>query len=113
MRILFWLAETRALVSLHFLLEVAMQIQSMVYSKNTAMNTYKGLQIRHFFLHLLYLSTPRPAGRAKKTARIVVRVHSQVVVRLYFPLRINIVMKLGRPSIPHPPEKQEVLPKNK
>jgi hypothetical protein len=91
MHILFWLAEERALLSFQFLVK-ARQVQSIVYSKKKAMNTHK--KLRRFFLHLLYLSTPRPAGSAEKTARIVVGVHSQVVAQLHRPLPINIVMKL-------------------
>jgi len=87
-RILFWLAEELALVSFHFLAE-ARQVQSMVYSKKTGMNTYK--KLRRFFLHFLHLSTPRPAGSAEKTAGVVFWVHSQVVGRLHCPLRIDIV----------------------
>ena len=57
----------------------------MVYPTKTAMNTYKGP--RRFFLRLLYLSTPRPAGSA---GRVVVRIHSQIFLGLHRPLRINI-----------------------
>ena len=91
MRILFLLAQERALVSFQFLAK-AREVQSTVYSTKTAMNTYK--KLRRLFLYLLYLSTPRPAGSAKKTARLVVGVHSQVVAQLHCPLRINTVMKL-------------------
>jgi hypothetical protein len=57
----------------------------MVYPTKTAMNTYKGP--RRFSLHLLYLSTPRPEG---SKGGVVVGIHSQVVLGLHRPLRINI-----------------------
>ena len=73
MHILFWLAQALALVSSQFL-EKAKHVQSMVYSKEMEMNTYKGL--RRFFLHLLYFFTPRPAGSAEERAGVVIVVHS-------------------------------------
>ena len=89
-----WLVQARALVPFQFLevAQVARQIQSMVYSKKTVMNTYKGLS---YFLRLLHLSTSRPAGG--KTARVVVGVHNKSSCRytesespLHCPLRITI-----------------------
>ena len=102
MHILSWLAEDRPLVSFH-LLAKARQVQSVVYPMKTTMCTYK--RVYHFFLYffyllyllcllyflcLLYLSTPRPPGTTGKTARVVVRIHNQVVVGgLHRPLPNN------------------------
>jgi len=102
MRILFWSAQERVLLSFHFLAK-ARQVQSIVYSKETGMNTYK--KFRRFFLHLLHLSTPRPA---EKTAGVVVGVHSQVVGRLHCPLRIDIVTMI---TINHPRKQGDVQPR--
>ena len=75
----------------------------MVYSKQTAVNTYK--ERRNFLLHLLHLSTHRPAGEkfthrpaGEKTARVVIGVSSKLSCG--YTLAADGINRLGRPSNP-------------
>ena len=58
-------------------------------------NTYK--VVCCFFLHLLHLSTPRPAG---KTARVVVGIHNQVLVWCWTPCHTQRTCYVSYPNEP-------------